>query len=220
MATVAQSHSTVNFDTALRTATARAKAAYPAETCRIERGLAIALAGGVTLRADGTALVDSQTHPDRFYKETMHVIYPALKGEACRSRHNRDCLTVPERRRFMQHLTLPAAHSRLSAGLMNGCARANTSDGPPGGEYPLASTGTERYRSPCLAWYVHRQHQGPEASARQRRCRVAMNRHDCSSLFGTSTTSLCGCLSRGNWPGAGQPSFTPGLKSGIPRRNV
>ena len=58
---------TVQFDQALLQATARAKATYPAEKCRIERGLSLAISGAVTLHADGSATVQSQTEVTTHY---------------------------------------------------------------------------------------------------------------------------------------------------------
>lgn len=63
MATIHESASTVNFDAALLAAAARAKATYPTERCRIERGLAIVLSGGVDVLPTGIALVQSQSQP-------------------------------------------------------------------------------------------------------------------------------------------------------------
>lgn len=63
MATIHESVSTVNFDAALLAAAARAKAAYPAERCRIERGVGIVLSHGVDILPTGIALVQSQSQP-------------------------------------------------------------------------------------------------------------------------------------------------------------
>jgi len=63
---------TVAFDAALLEAASKAKAAYPDERLRIERGLAICLADGVTLLADGTAQVASQSHPGECYRVNGH----------------------------------------------------------------------------------------------------------------------------------------------------
>jgi hypothetical protein len=70
MAIVHEPTTTVNFDTALRSAANRARATQrPVHHPRIQRGLEIALAGGVDLLPDGTAMVQSQTRPG----ETYHV---------------------------------------------------------------------------------------------------------------------------------------------------
>lgn len=63
---------TIQFDAALLQATSRAKAAYPTEAVRIERGLQIAIVGGVTLLPDGTAEVQSQTHDNITYRVNGH----------------------------------------------------------------------------------------------------------------------------------------------------
>ena len=57
---------TVQFDTALRCAARKATARYVGESARIDRGLAIALNGGVTYSA-GYALVQSQADPEVTY---------------------------------------------------------------------------------------------------------------------------------------------------------
>ena len=74
MQSVAQAEAarTIEMDAALFTAARRAKQAYPAETCRIERGLAIAIEGGVTLFADGSAWVASQSQPGGHYTVNGH----------------------------------------------------------------------------------------------------------------------------------------------------
>jgi hypothetical protein len=87
----------------------------------------------------------------------------------------------------MLNLTLPSARSRLSAGLINGGARADPSDGPPGGEQPLASTAAAHYWTPCLAWHVHRQHRKARGISVERHCKVAMNREECSGLIVNTT---------------------------------
>ena len=52
---------------ALLAGTARAKAAYPLERLRIEKGLLLCLDEAVELRIDGSALVHSATEPDTAY---------------------------------------------------------------------------------------------------------------------------------------------------------
>lgn len=59
---------TLTFDQALLQATARAKAAYPAERVRIERGLGLCLAEAVTLLPEGLAVVQSQSQPGVTYR--------------------------------------------------------------------------------------------------------------------------------------------------------
>ena len=56
MATLPESTATVQFDTTLRTLAAQARTRYAGEQARIDRGLVIALNGGVTLQADGAGL--------------------------------------------------------------------------------------------------------------------------------------------------------------------
>jgi hypothetical protein len=58
---------TVNFDAALRTLAAQARTRYAGEQARIDRGLVLALNGGVTLKTDGVALVSSQRDAEVFY---------------------------------------------------------------------------------------------------------------------------------------------------------
>lgn len=72
MATVTQPCTTVQFDTALRTLAAQAATRYAGEAARIERGLVIALNGGVTLQADGTARVQSQCNAEVVYAVNGH----------------------------------------------------------------------------------------------------------------------------------------------------
>jgi hypothetical protein len=67
-----ESLNTVNFDTALRTLAAQAASRYAGETARIDRGLLIALNGGVTLLADGTADVRSQSDAEIVYHVNGH----------------------------------------------------------------------------------------------------------------------------------------------------
>lgn len=67
MATIPETTTTVQFDTALRTLAARACERYAGEAARIDRGLVIALNGGVTLKADGCALVSSARDNELFY---------------------------------------------------------------------------------------------------------------------------------------------------------
>ena len=71
-ATVAQPCTSVQFDTALRTLAAQAATRYAGEADRIDRGLVIALNGGVTLQADGTALVQSQKDAEVVYTVNGH----------------------------------------------------------------------------------------------------------------------------------------------------
>jgi len=67
MQTVAQTVTTVQFDTALRQMADRARTRYAGEAARIDRGLVIALNGGVTLHRDGTASVQSCSNAEVVY---------------------------------------------------------------------------------------------------------------------------------------------------------
>lgn len=67
MQKVAESAACVQFDHALRAAANRYTATYPTHETRIQRGLEIALSGGVLLQADGVAIVASQTYPGEAY---------------------------------------------------------------------------------------------------------------------------------------------------------
>jgi hypothetical protein len=64
---VAQSTTTVQFDTALRTLAAQATSRYAGEKARIDRGLVLALNGHVTIHQDGTASVQSGTDAEVVY---------------------------------------------------------------------------------------------------------------------------------------------------------
>lgn len=67
MTTLAQTVTTVQFDTALRQMADRARTRYAGEAARIDRGLVIALNGGVTLHRDGTASVQSCSNAEVVY---------------------------------------------------------------------------------------------------------------------------------------------------------
>jgi hypothetical protein len=89
MATLAQPQTVVQFDVALRAAANRARATYaPAHHPRIQRGLEIALAGGVDLLPDGTAHVQSQTAPEARYLVNGRCPCPdqAAPQEVCKHR--------------------------------------------------------------------------------------------------------------------------------------
>ena len=68
MNTIPEAAATVNFDAALRTLTAQSTTRYPGEQARIDRGLVIALNGGVTLCPDGTTRVQSQRDAEMIYE--------------------------------------------------------------------------------------------------------------------------------------------------------
>lgn len=74
--TVAQSTTTVQFDAALRTAARKAVQAYPGEQARIDRGLVIALNGGVELLPNGVARVQSQSNSEIIYEVNGHCDCP------------------------------------------------------------------------------------------------------------------------------------------------
>jgi hypothetical protein len=67
MQTVTQTVTTVQFDNALRAMADRARTRYAGEAARIDRGLVIALNGGVTLHQDGTASVQSCSNAEVVY---------------------------------------------------------------------------------------------------------------------------------------------------------
>ena len=64
--------SIVSFNAALRTAAEQAIACYPGEQARINRGLVIALNGGVTFDAQGLAHVQSSNDPEIQYVVNGH----------------------------------------------------------------------------------------------------------------------------------------------------
>lgn len=68
-----QAVNTVQFDTTLRTLAAAARTRYAGEAARIDRALVIALNGGVTLHADGSADVQSCSNAEVVY----HVAHGA-----------------------------------------------------------------------------------------------------------------------------------------------
>ena len=67
MSTVAQPQTHSNLDDHLYALAAQARARYAGEHARIDRGLVIALNGGVTVHADGTADVQSASDPEIVY---------------------------------------------------------------------------------------------------------------------------------------------------------
>ena len=67
MTTVAHTDHTVQFDHALRTLADQARTRYAGEAARLDRGLVIALNGGVTLHADGSAEVASCSNAEVVY---------------------------------------------------------------------------------------------------------------------------------------------------------
>lgn len=89
MNSVHESANTINFDANLQAAANRAAKTYPDECARIRRGLAIAESGGVELLADGTALVQSQTHEGMHYILNGHCScpdYARAPGNRCKHR--------------------------------------------------------------------------------------------------------------------------------------
>jgi len=88
MHTVAQTVTTVQFDTALRQMADRARTRYAGEAARIDRGLVIALNGGVTLYADGTASVQSSSNAEVVYTVNGHCDCPdASRAPEGRCKH-------------------------------------------------------------------------------------------------------------------------------------
>lgn len=67
MTKIADTQHTSNRDDALYILAAQARMRYAGEQGRIDRGLVIALNGGVTLNADGTADVQSASDPEIVY---------------------------------------------------------------------------------------------------------------------------------------------------------
>jgi hypothetical protein len=86
---------TVQFDAAIRTLAAQARTRYAGEAARIERGLVIALNGGVSLQSDGTALVQSQSDAEVQYRVNGHCDCPdASRAPEGRCKHRwATCLT-------------------------------------------------------------------------------------------------------------------------------
>lgn len=88
METVPQNAAARNFDTILRTLAVQALSRYAGESARIERGLLIALNGGVTLHTDGTALVRSQSDAEVVYHVNGHCDCPdATRATEGRCKH-------------------------------------------------------------------------------------------------------------------------------------
>jgi len=88
MATLAQSVGTVNFDQALMAAATRAKAKYPNERSRIDRGILIAGTGGVDLLPSGIARIASQSHPGEYYEVNGRCTCPDVpKAPEGRCKH-------------------------------------------------------------------------------------------------------------------------------------
>jgi hypothetical protein len=88
MTTVPYPRSTVQFDTTLRTLAAQARCRYAGEGARLDRGLVIALNGGVTLHADGTASVRSQSDAAIVYTVGRHCDCPdAARAPEGRCKH-------------------------------------------------------------------------------------------------------------------------------------
>jgi hypothetical protein len=88
MHNVAQTVTTVQFDTALRAMADRARTRYAGEAARIDRGLVIALNGGVTLHQDGTASVQSCSNAEVVYTVHGHCDCPdASRAPEGRCKH-------------------------------------------------------------------------------------------------------------------------------------
>ena len=118
MQTIAQPMHTVEFDAALRRLAAQARTRYAGETARIDRGLVIALNRGVTLQADGTALVQSQSDAEVLYRVNGHCDCPdasrAPEGH-CKHRWAK-CLT----KRAISLIAAPALAVRGRFGAADG----------------------------------------------------------------------------------------------------
>jgi hypothetical protein len=88
MTTLAQTVTTVQLDTALRQMADRARTRYAGEAARIDRGLVIALNGGVTLHQDGTASVQSCSNAEVVYTVNGHCDCPdASRAPEGRCKH-------------------------------------------------------------------------------------------------------------------------------------
>jgi hypothetical protein len=88
MSTVTDIYTSVNLDAALRTLAARARTRYAGEAARIDRGLVIALNGGVMLHADGTASVRSASNAEIVYHVNGHCDCPdAARAPEGRCKH-------------------------------------------------------------------------------------------------------------------------------------
>jgi hypothetical protein len=109
-ATVPQPCTSVQFDTALRGLAAQAATRYAGEAARIDRGLVIALNGGVTLQADGTALVQSQCHAEVVYTVNGHCdCQDASRAPDGRCKH-RWAQTLTSRATRAQEPTMTVEH--------------------------------------------------------------------------------------------------------------
>jgi hypothetical protein len=88
MTTLAQTVTTVQFDNALRQMAERARTRYAGEAARIDRGLVMALNGGVTLHQDGTASVQSSSNAEVVYTVNGHCDCPdASRAPEGRCKH-------------------------------------------------------------------------------------------------------------------------------------
>lgn len=106
MATLPQTLDTVTFDTALRTLAAQARTRYAGEAARIDRALVIALNGGVTLNADGSADVQSCSNAEVVYHVHQGVCdcpdFQRAPGGRCKHRFA-VCLVKKAQRPAVRH---------------------------------------------------------------------------------------------------------------------
>jgi hypothetical protein len=112
MQSIPEAAHTVEFDAALRTLAAQAATRYAGEQARIDRGLVLALNGGVAFQADGTALVQSQRDAEVQYRVNGHCDCPdASRAPEGRCKHRwAKCLTK-RAIRLVQDQTHPLRHA-------------------------------------------------------------------------------------------------------------
>jgi hypothetical protein len=88
MTTIHETSNTIQFDTALRQMAAKARTRYAGEAARIDRGLVLALNGGVTLHEGGSASVQSSSNAEVVYTVNGHCDCPdASRAPEGRCKH-------------------------------------------------------------------------------------------------------------------------------------
>jgi hypothetical protein len=112
MATIPETTTTVQFDATLRTLAEAAHARYAGEAARIDRGLVIALNGGVTLHQDGTASVQSCSNTEVVYHVAHGTCdcpdFQRAPGGRCKHRFA-VCLVKKAQRQAVRHYALYTA---------------------------------------------------------------------------------------------------------------
>jgi hypothetical protein len=127
-------------DTALRQMADRARTRYAGEAARIDRGLVIALNGGVTLHPDGTASVQSSSNAEVVYTVNGQCDCP-------------DAARAPEGR--CKHAFAKALVKKATALVAEQQAAQTyyaTYDGPDAGWHPGQMQGRARY-IPGSGWF-------------------------------------------------------------------